>query len=137
MTWYICPEQDLNKISSAQFREVPKRDWQTDIGLFVSIVLIPTRYKHDSGYGCIDMVAVKYEDKQLKWVRLGGGDVVHINGIGGYGERLGAIPKLVPPSSWSIDLLYRSKFLRLHAWSKLKVGLDLSSMEIYCVKDSE
>lgn len=66
----------------------------------------------------------------------GGSDVVHIEGIGGFGwawlERYGRVPGCVPPSAWSIDVLPVSGLLRLFPGSgKLITGEALSSFQIY------
>ena len=74
-------------------------------GEFDSLVIIPTRRKHDSGFRCLEFVAVK---DGVPVYRFGGcSDVVHIDGIGGYGDwvRLGSIPKSLKPKAWSIDCL--------------------------------
>ena len=44
------------------FKKVPERGgWSRDIGEFSSLVIIPQDYAHDSGWMCMDFVAVSKE----------------------------------------------------------------------------
>lgn len=104
---------------------------------FSEIVILPTRRKHDSGYRCMDFVAVR-NGKAV--CRLSGcSDVLHLNGIGGYGwkwlERYPGVPVAVPPVGWQIDCLPASGLLRI--WQRDTLELiatePLSSFEIYAV----
>lgn len=63
-------------------------------------------------------------------------DVIHIDGIGGYGKWTAdrGVPTLVPPKGWSIDCLKKSKLIRLFSDGKLRAGRALSSFELYAVK---
>ena len=125
--------KDVNKWTRKEFEALPHRKWNEDIGEFDSLIIPPKRYIHDSGFACMDFIAVV--EGEPKYLLAGGSDVVHINGIGGYGwkwfERFGTIPEKVKPISWSIDCLKTSKLLRLFSNSKLKAGEALSSFEIY------
>ena len=100
------------------FNKVPKRDgWAKDIGEFRSLVIIPLDYKHDSGWMCMDFVAVNEEGEPI--CRLSGcSDVLSFDVIGGRGKR------------WSIDCL-PCGYLRLFSQSTLTAGPALSSFEIY------
>jgi len=133
-------ETDINKMTVKEFQALPVRGWNDNVGTFTSLVILPTKRKHDSGYRCMDFVAVK-DGKPI--ARLSGcSDVIHIDGIGGYGdwfERFGTTPDKVAPRSWSIDCLNRSGLLHLfcsyrtngkHEGRKLKAGAALSSFEI-------
>ncbi len=96
---------------------------------------------HDSGFRCMDFVAVDAEMKPM--CRLSGcSDVVHIDGIGGFGEnwlsKYGTVPQRVPPSGWSIDCLPKSGLLRMFpAAQKIKCGFPLSSFEIFAVREDK
>lgn len=66
--------------------------------------------------------------------RLSGcSDVLHLDGIGGYGENwFEKYPwqtKLVPPSGWSIDCLPEILFSSVKRW--LTCGEALSSFEVF------
>jgi len=64
-------------------------------------------------------------------------DVLHIEGIGGYGyrwlERHRDVPRFVPVAGWSFDCLLGSGLLRLWPSSRKQLiyGCSLSSFEIY------
>lgn len=126
--------KELNDMTRKDFEALPERTWSEVLTGVDSIVLIPSRRKHDSGFACFGYVAVKGEQA---W-RCGGGDVLHIDGIGGYGKdwitRESGVPSMISVKGWNIDCLVKSGFLRL--WSdkgKLSCEPDLSSMEVYSI----
>lgn len=98
-----------------------------------SIVILPGKAEeelHDSGFRLLDFVAVC----DLKPIgRLSGcSDVLHIDGIGGYGRLSGPLPTCVPPKGWSIDCLPESGLLRLFAGTKIVTdAVAVSSYSIY------
>ena len=126
----------ITKMTRKEFESLPHRSWNEDIGKFNCLVILPGKSKdlHDSGYRCMDFVAVK-DDKAI--CRLSGcSDVVHIEGIGGYGKdwlkKYNKVPFLVPPTGWNIDCLPKSGLLRLFPGSRcMTCGEALSSFEIY------
>jgi hypothetical protein len=125
----------LSEMTRADFEAVPENeDWHQDIKDFDSLVILPNRRMHDSGYRCMSFVCCK-GDKPI--VKLGGGsDVIHIDGIGGFGykwlERYGTCPNTISPNSWSIDCLKTSGLLRLFTHNDMIAdGAGLSSFEIY------
>lgn len=160
---------NVNEMTVKEFRALPNRGWDEEIEPFRSMIILPAQvdyvgaikywargiisklfsfdppgiweigHMHDSGYRCMDFVAVNENSKPI--CRLSGcSDVIHIDGIGGYGERGTwgkGIPDTVPVSSWSIDCLAKSGLLRMFCRGKIKVGVALSSFDIYCVKEKE
>lgn len=116
-------------MKKSDFQNVPTRTrYDEDIGEFDSLVLIPTRKKHDSGLMCMDFVAC-IKGKPI--CRLSGhSDVLNIDGIGGYGKWHGSVPETIRPKGWSIECLPCGY---LHMWCKecLEAGDTLSSFEIY------
>ena len=118
-----------------EFEALPYREggWDSEVECS-GIVILPCKELHDSGYRCMDFVAVS---KGEPICRLSGcSDVIHVDGIGGYGhdwlEEHGHCPSLVPPSSWSIDCLPKSGLL--HMWPashKMIAGHAFSSFEIF------
>jgi hypothetical protein len=116
-----------------EFEAVPYRDdWGVEV-ICDSLVILPSRRLHDSGYRAMDFIAIK-GGKPL--CRLSGcSDVIHINGIGGHGhrwlERYGTVPKLVPAHGWSIDCLPKSGLLHIFCDKKIICGSALSSFEIF------
>ena len=128
--------KDIGRWSKKEFEALPVREWNEDIGEFDSLIILPTNYLHDSGFKCMDFVAVV--DNIPKCRLSGCSDVMHLNGIGGFGdnwlEKYGSVPSSIKPISWNIDCLKRSKLLRLFCnHNKLKAGEALSSFEIYAV----
>jgi len=127
--------KDLSKWTRKDFEALPKRKWNEDIGEFDSLIILPKRYIHDSGYACMDFIAVVGEEP--KCLLSGCSDVIHVNGIGGYGwnwlEKFGTVPDKIEPISWSIDCLKTSKLMRLFTNTKLIAGNALSSFEIYAI----
>lgn len=128
--------KNINNMTTTEFRELRgRKSFTEDIGTFDCLVLLPTRRAHDSGYRCIDFVAVK---NNTPICRLSGcSDVLHIDGIGGYGEWTGKLPSKVLPKGWSIDCLKKSGLFRvfLGCTHKLKCGATLSSFDIYGVEE--
>nr|DAG53228.1 MAG TPA: hypothetical protein [Caudoviricetes sp.] len=80
-------------MTKEDFEKVPER-----VGEFNALVIIPQDYAHDSGWMCMDFVAV---------CRLSGcSDILKLDGIGGYGNwRDGKLPSCIEPKGWSIDCL--------------------------------
>lgn len=130
---------DVNQMTRKEFEALEHRKWDEEIDCD-SIIVLPMRRMHDSGYRCMDFVAVK--DGEPICLLSGGSDVIHIDGIGGYGYRWvdrGELPKTVIPSGWSIDCLPRSGLLRMwpNRGKKVRCGAALSSLEVYAIKREE
>jgi hypothetical protein len=125
--------KNINLWTRKEFDSLPYRSWNEDMGEFDSIVILPLRRLHDSGFRCLDFVGVK---DNVPFCKLSGcSDVIHINGIGGLGKdwlhRYGTIPKTIQPMEWSIDCLKTSGLLRIFTHYKMTVGEALSSFEVY------
>ncbi|GAG34912.1 unnamed protein product [marine sediment metagenome] len=135
---------DVNEMTRKQFEELPFRNglFSDHIGNFDSIIILPGRAKdkHDSGYRCMDFVAVKDNKPMCKL--SGCSDVVHVDGIGGYGydwlNKYKTVPKTLPVKSWNIDCLPKSGLLRMWCTDyKLCVGAALSSFELFAEKPTQ
>lgn len=125
----------VENMTIKDFEKVPHRgSFNKDIGEFDSLVILPTREKHDSGYRCMDFVAC-IKNKPI--CRLSGcSDVIHIDGISGYGynwiNRRVGIPSQVEVVGWSVDCLPKSGLLRIfNDRRKMIAGDALSSFEIF------
>lgn len=119
------------EMTKEDFEKVPARGgYSRDVGEFNALVIIPQDYAHDSGWMCMDFVAVDKEGEPI--CRLSGcSDALHIDGIGGYGKwRPGMFPHFIEPKGWSIDCL-PCGYLRLFSRSTMTAGAALSSFEIY------
>ena len=118
-----------------ELRKLPGREKWNEETECDSLVLLPTKRKHDSGYLIIDFILVK--DNQ-PICRIGGcADVIHIEGVAGFGyrwlEKFGECPDKIPVTGWSIDCLPNG-LLRLWPYSKKIVcGASLSSFEIWSI----
>ena len=126
---------DINEMTREDFGALPGRVWDEDIGEFDALIILPVKREeelHDSGYRLLDFVAIR-DGKPI--CRLSGrSDIIHLDGIGGFGkdwQKYGKIPKTISPSGWRMDCLPASGLLRLSAREKLTVGLSLSSFEIF------
>lgn len=120
-------------MTKEDFKKVPERGgWSRDIEEFSSLVIIPLNYAHDSGWMCMNFVAVNKDGEPI--CRLSGcSDVLNLDGIGGYGyrdRRLGELSNHIEPKGWSIDCL-PCGYLRLFSRSTMTAGAALSSFEIY------
>jgi len=107
---------------------------------FTELVILPQRRHHDSGYRCMDFVACVNGEAICRM--SGCSDVLHINGIGGFGHwspySPEGLPKSVPPVAWSIDCLPKSGLLRLFSRHKLSTddaSYALSSFEIFAEQE--
>lgn len=116
-------------MTRAEFEQVPLRPWDEHT-VCRALVILPTRRQHDSGYRCMEFVAVSAKDEPICRI-AGGSDVIHIDGIGGYGEWASEVPHSVEPKGWSIDCLKVSGLLRLFSRGDIKIGAALSSLEVY------
>ena len=115
------------EMEKEDFKKLPKRDgFLKDVGEFYSLVIIPQGCKHDSGWMCMDFVAVNKEGEPI--CRLSGcSDVLHLDGIGGYGYRPSSV---IEPKGWKIDCL-PCGYLRVSSLSPLIAGPPLSDFEIF------
>ncbi len=129
----------ITDMAKKDFANVKRREWNDDVGEFDELVIIPGGANdiHDSGYRNITYcLCINNEPICLT---SGGSDVIHIDGIGGYGkdwlEKYGKVPSTIPPVAWNLDCLPKSGYLRLWATNyKLVCGSDVSSFEVYASK---
>jgi len=128
----------LEQWTRKEFSVLPDRKWGEDIGEFDSLIILPLRRLHDSGFRCLDFVAA-IGNKPI-CLLSGCSDIIHIDGIGGYGynwlQNSGGIPNTVVPVGWNIDCLKTSGLLRIFTGGKLIAGEALSSFEIYAIKNN-
>lgn len=121
----VMKQKTLNEMTRKDFEAVPDRKWDRDIGTFNSLIILPTRLKHDSGYRCMDFVACD-DDKPI--ARLSGcSDVLHVGGISAETHP----GRLVV---WSIDCLRTSGLPRLFVpGGEMTAGPALSDFEVFPV----
>lgn len=82
---------------------------------FNEIIIVPTNEIHDSGWRCMKFILA--HNGEIVGVVSGWSDVVHINGIGGYGKDIvGALnSQMTKRVGWAIDCLPKSRCIRLFA----------------------
>jgi hypothetical protein len=102
--------------------EFENLDYFKPAGEFDGVVIIPTNELHDSGFRCMKF-ALTHRGKVVGCV--GGSDVIHLNGIGGYGKynkdfdvalKTGMVKRI----DWSIDCLSNG-LIRLFCSYKLDI----------------
>lgn len=109
---------------------VPYNKTLGEIGPFKGFIIVPTGELHDSGFGCMKFVLTLHDD--IVGAVGGWCDVVHLNGIGGYGLgwQKSLTGRAVPVIDWSIDLLPTSGCLRVFSSHRLAlddfIGSDFS-----------
>ena len=124
---------DLTMMTLEDLRAVPLIKHEFDLKKFNGFVIVPTGELHDSGFGCMKFVLTHCNEV----VGAVGGwcDVVHLNGIGGYGRcwHSSIESRMVPVIGWSIDLLPASGCVRVFTKHRLDIDLDfiLSDFEVY------
>lgn len=123
----------ISLYTRSDFLKVPRRlDWNTPIQCD-SLVILPSRSLHASGYRLLDFVTI---DGGQPLCRVSSGsDVLHIAGIGGRGTRSISPPAFPTPPGWCMDCLPKSGLLQIwpmnHA--KIEIGEALSSFEIFAI----
>lgn len=128
------PEKmNVMKMTVEDFGRVPYRTKDTDFSEFYSLVILPTEEIHDSGYKCMDFVAIDKDGYPI--CRLSGcSDVLHLDGIGGYGEYKGKLNNMVVPKGWSIDCLPCGL---IRVFSRYMLKPDDMAVSSYCVYSNE
>jgi|GEM_PF-1445657 len=124
------PTKLIDDYSISDFEQLPSCNEIKNFKEFNSLVILPTNLTHDSGYRCLDYVAVK---ENVPICRLAGtSDVLHVDGILGQGNKLlrEKDKQKEIPIAWTIDCLNKSGLLRLFSKTKLIVGMNSSSFEI-------
>ena len=128
-------DKRIIEMTKKDFENLPAKDRQEDIGKFDAIVIIPGKYNElrDSGFRLITYVFCKGHYPICKSSGLS--DVLHLNGIGGYGgykKDLDNILKtrLAPIIDWNMDCLPKSGYMRLWCSYDLTNETDLSSFDV-------
>lgn len=110
----------------------PKSYTNEEIGEVDSLVILPEKHYHDSGWRCMSFVTIQ---NGVPTYRISGcSDVINLGGIGGYNfkstDRIKS--QTVPNADWHIDCLPVSGLLRIFSGKyKLYVGASLSDFELF------
>ena len=101
---------------------------------FTSVIIVPMPGElHDSGYRCMKFVYLG-RDGTVVGASYGGSDVLHLDGIGGYGKdfEAGLNTGMVKVAGWTIDCLPVCGCIRIFARSQLEAnGWETSDAEIW------
>lgn len=131
---------NINEMTRKEFEALPQLPESSYYDVpFGSLIILPGKANalHDSGFRCMAFVLVGEDGQPLG--KIGGGsDVIHIDGIGGYGykwlERYEGCPAEIPVSGWSVDCLAKSGLLRLFcAARRMTCSLPFSSFEVFAI----
>lgn len=122
-------EKSVELWTRKEFEALPLREWNEEI-ICNSFVILPTRRMHDSGFRCMDFVAIRGNKPICRC--SGYSDVIHLGGIGGYNSLYNK-PYAKNPEfvGWSIDCLKVSGLLRVFCDYPLTLGAALSSFEVF------
>ena len=135
-------KKEFTKWTIKEFKSLPRPDsFWNNIGEVDSLVIIPCRYRHDSGYRCMQFAAI--QNGEPTYLLSGCSDVINLGGIGGYNARCDNTEKYlkrvksqsVPVNDWSFDCLPVSGLLRIMSRRKMIVGASISNFEIYFKED--
>lgn len=119
--------------------EFENLDYFAPTGEFNGIVIIPTNEMHESGYMCMKFALMDHWE--VVGCVGGGSDVIHLNGIGGYGkyENFKEVLKtgLTKRVDWSIDCLPNG-LIRLFCSKKLELDeIICSDFNLYVKSERE
>ncbi len=92
-----------------------------------SLVILPTRRMHDSGYRIMHFAVIVNDKPVCKM--MGCSDVMKIGGIAGYNGK--STFNQIVPVGWSIDCLATSGLLRLFCDTQIKLSAPLSTFEVF------
>lgn len=130
--------------SRKDFESLPRPTSYTnvEIGEVDSLIIIPTRHTHDSGFRCMQFATI--QNGVPTYLISGCSDVIHISGIGGYNHnRLQSLDeyaeriksRTTKVVDWRIDCLPTSGLLRLFCSRKIYIGASISDFEIVFKED--
>lgn len=129
---------DAYKMSLEELREVPYIEPKANLKIG-GIVIVPLEEVHDSGYACMKFVLLG-EFHEVIGAVGGCSDVIHINGIGGYGDYQTCEESIktgkIDVAAWSLDCLPTSGCLRLfNCHGSMRISeLIGSDFDVYAVK---
>lgn len=134
-------EKHYTQWTRKEFEQLPyPEDFHNDIGEVDSLIILPTRRKHDSGFRCMEFVTI--QNGKPTYRISGCSDIIHIGGIGGYNslqaddeysERIRN--RRTKVTGWRIDCLPTSGLLRIFCGHKLIAGSSTSDFQLYFKED--
>lgn len=125
----------VQEMKKSEFYDVPVKPTGNKDLEFHSLVIVPQREFHNSGYRIMGFVAVDRDCHPICWLSKDAADILYIDGIGGYGDwnERKSSPTSRPIIGWKIDCL-PCGYLRLFCNGVLKTEDNsgwTSSFEMY------
>ena len=130
----------MEMTANSSREEFEKLDYFEPTGEFNGIVIIPTNEMHESGYMCMKFALMDHWE--VVGCVGGGSDVIHLNGIGGYGKYGEDFDRslktgLMKRVDWSIDCLPNG-VIRLFCSKKLELDdIICSDFNLYVKSERE
>ena len=122
--------KDIMKMSKKELIEI--ENFKPD-GVFDSVVIVPVKENHDSGFSCMKFVLLK--KFEIVGAVSGWSDVIDLNGIGGYGRNLSDYPNKYKHIGWNIDCLPKSKCIRFFCNKPMEIDDFIGSDFIVYVEE--
>jgi hypothetical protein len=126
--------KDYTKWTRKEFESLPRPKSYTnqEIGEVDCLIILPCKYRHESGYRCMQFVTI--QNGKPTYIVSGCSDVICLCGIDGRNTPIGGriVCNDVSNIRWKIDCLPTSGLLRLFADKRIVIGASLSSFEIFC-----
>lgn len=113
---------EYNNVSLLAKKDLAEMANYTPEEKFNGVVIVPLNKRHSSGFRAMKYILVNGE--RIVGVLGGESDILHINGIGGYGLDFDNSIKtgMVKRVGYSIDCLYRNGCIRLFSDHWLTLG---------------
>lgn len=126
---------DVLRAKKSEFAGLPRIEFDSKNTFyeFDSIVIIPRRKKHESGWACMEYAA--FDGNECIGVFGGRSDVLHLNGIAGSGLGGEFLPETMPRLAWRIDCL-PCGYIHLWCDKRLVATGCLSDFQLYVKKEA-
>lgn len=121
----------FREMTKEDFKNLPRFGWDNRPVEFDSFVIIPNDKIHDSGYMCMEYCV--FNNGEPIGIFGGESDVIHFDGIGGYGLDFEKAVKtrMTDVKSWRVDCLPCGYIRVWCCGCKLIAGGCLSDFEVY------
>ena len=123
-------EKDIKKMTKKELMELKK---QYNGEEFNAIVIVPMNYKHDSGYQCMKYILLN--NWKIVGTIGGSSDVIHFNGICGFGKNTNYSNKTTQIHDIRIDCLPESQCVRIFSTDMMETDDYFISDFVWYFKD--
>ena len=121
----INDDYTLTEFQLIPYQKPKKKIW--------SVIIVPMEEIHDSGFRCMKFILCG-RDGTIIGAVAGWADVIHLNGIGGYGLNWEQTMKthMTEVVGWSMDCLQKSGCIRIFANRPLQIeDIICSDFDLY------